>query len=72
MPCIMSCVPPTPTYELIDRILGGTLGQKLDAWRAEGLSYERIAARLSAEHDIDVAGTTVYRWLNPAAPEPAA
>lgn len=66
----MHRMPPTPTYDLIDRVLGGQLGRKLDAWRAEGLSSERIARKLEADHDITVSGTTVHRWLA-AIPTPA-
>ena len=56
-------MPPTPKYDLIDRVLGGTLRTKLNAWRAEGLSYEQIARRLDNEHDINVSTATVCRWL---------
>lgn len=64
----MRTMPPTPTYALIDRVLGGQLGQKLAAWRSEGLSSEKIARRLEAEHDIVVSGTTVHRWVSALAP----
>ena len=70
----MRYVPPTSTYHLVDRILDGDLTRKLDAWRAEGLSYEAIAFRLRSEHDITVSTATVCRWVAspPAArtPEP--
>lgn len=54
------------SFQLYDRILGGKLLQVIEGLRAEGLSCDRIARRLEADHDIVVAGTTVYRWLKRA------
>lgn len=52
----------TPIHPLVDRILGGKLDERLKAWRAEGLTYDGIARRLDAEHDIDVTSETVRKW----------
>lgn len=51
-----------PLFPLFDRILGGKLAEQLAAWRAEDLSFDAIARRLGAEHDIEVTGETVRRW----------
>ena len=63
----------TSKFDLIDRLLDGRLPGMLAGWRAEGLTYEAIARKLDAEHDITVATATVYRWCADLAPsEPAA
>ena len=54
--------PRTTKYALVDRLLGGTLTDKLTAWRNAGTSYDEIAYRLRADHDVNVSTATVYRW----------
>jgi intein-encoded DNA endonuclease-like protein len=53
---------PPDTYPLYDRIMDGTLGAWLRTARSDGNSYERIAGRLRAEHDIEVTSETVRKW----------
>ena len=53
----------TSKYDLIDRVLGGTLTDDLHRWRTEGLTYESISRRLAADHKVDVSAATVHRWL---------
>jgi hypothetical protein len=50
-------------FELSDRAMGGKLAFLLRKWRAERLSYEKIARKLETEHGIDVTGRTVQSWL---------
>ena len=50
-------------YSLLDRLLEGTLDDRLREWRSEGLSLNGITKRLHREHDIDVSTDTVRRWL---------
>ncbi len=56
-------------YPLIDRILGGTLAERLAEWEAEGLSPAQMSNRLYEECAIDVSYRTIYRWLAPVEPE---
>jgi len=51
-----------PIKPLVDRIMGGTLVDFLTSARADGLSYERTARKLAAEHDIDVSAEQVRKW----------
>jgi intein-encoded DNA endonuclease-like protein len=51
------------TFPLVDRILEGTLAQRLESWRAEGKTYDDIAFLLRSEHDVKVSTATVCRWL---------
>lgn len=51
-----------PQHLLVDRLLKGRLAESLTAWRDEGLSFESMAFRLHAEHDIEVTSETVRRW----------
>lgn len=53
----------TSTFPLHDRLLGGTLADKLRAWRADGDSLLTIRDRLSA-HDVNVSVETVRRWCD--------
>lgn len=62
MSCKMSDVAQA-TFPLYDRILGGTLTQKLVEWTAEGESSTEIAWKLR-ELDVFVSPMTVKRWLN--------
>ncbi len=50
-------------FELADRIMGGTLAEIVAGWRAEGLGTRQIAERLKTEFDVDVAHSTVARWI---------
>ena len=50
-------------YSLLDRLLEGTLDDRLRQWKADGLSLASITKRLHTEHDIDVSTDTVRRWL---------
>jgi len=52
----------TPIRPLVDRILEGKLTDRLTQWRDEGLSYDAIARRLDADHDIGVTAETVRKW----------
>lgn len=49
-------------FQLLDRILDGTLGSRLIQHRDEGLSYDDIAHRLSVETEVRVNGESVRRW----------
>lgn len=57
----------TDTYPLVDRLIPGGLSAWLAAARERGDSYETIAFRLGAEHDIRVGAETVRRWCARAA-----
>jgi hypothetical protein len=48
----------------VDRVLDGTLADKLRAFRSEDppRSFADIAYLLRSEHDIVVSGETVRRW----------
>lgn len=58
------------TFPLVDRILDGTLAERLEAWRSEGMTFEDIAFQLRSEYDVKVSVATVCRWLagTPAGP----
>lgn len=60
----MQHVPTGTTFPLVDRLLDGRLAEILTSWRAEGLSYETMARRLEADHDVTVSIATVYRWCD--------
>ena len=52
-------------YPLLDRLLDGTLADRLTEWRSvQGLSYDGISKRLLVDHDVDVSTDTVRRWLD--------
>lgn len=51
-------------YSMLDRLLGGTLEDRLRRWSDDGLSLAAITKRLLVEHDIDVSTDTVRRWLD--------
>jgi len=48
-------------YDLTDRLLGGTLADRLAAARADGTSFDDIAFSLRAD-GIEVSGETVRQW----------
>lgn len=53
-------------FPLVDRLLDGSLADKLAAWRADGLSYFEISNRLRVEHDVQITPDTVRRWCQQA------
>lgn len=53
---------PPLSYQLLDRLLGGTLAQRIETGRAEGKSYERLARELCVEFEIDITSETIRRW----------
>ena len=55
-------MPPTSSFPLIDRLFDGHFAEWLQEARAAGESFEAIARRLAAEHDIEVTGETIRRW----------
>lgn len=59
------------TFDLADKALGGQLEESLSAWRADGLTIDRIAQRLQGD-GIDVSRETVRRWLQKLGIEEAA
>jgi hypothetical protein len=60
------------TYPLADLALNGQLGALLTTWRSEGQSLATMRDRLRDDHAITVSVSTVSRWLDRFAPEPAA
>lgn len=55
-------MPQPLTFQLLDRLLDGKLGERIHQARADGHSYERIARDLCAEQGIDLTGETIRRW----------
>lgn len=53
----------TTAYAWADRLLEGTLDERLRQYRAEGMSAERIAFELRAQQ-VEVSRETVRRWIN--------
>ena len=49
--------------QMADRMADGRLVAIITDLRSAGLSCERIARRLYAEHGIEVTGQTLRRWL---------
>lgn len=58
------------TFPLVDRILDGQLADLLTTWRGEGATFQDIAYRLRADHDIKVSIATVQRWVEQVEAEP--
>jgi DNA-binding transcriptional MerR regulator len=56
---------------MTDRLAGGNLEERIRTLRNEGLSFDAIAARLYAEHQIEVTGTTIRSWAKQLGIEPA-
>lgn len=48
--------------EMIDLVLKGGAAKYLQEARDAGLSFEKIATRLSEDHQIPATGRTVRRW----------
>lgn len=61
---IVQRMPSTSKRDLVDRLLGGTLDDRLRAWRSDGLSHEAIAQILRTDHGITLSTATVCRWVN--------
>lgn len=60
------------SFELYDRILGGTLTSLLLAWRADGVTLDEQSLQLR-DHGVTVSRETVRRWQAAvAAPDEAA
>lgn len=55
-------VPATDTFPLADRLVPEGLAKFLAEARNAGESYETIAARLRAEHDIPATSETARKW----------
>lgn len=53
----------TATFRMADRLAGGNLADMIRAMREDDLSPDQIAARLYADHRIEVTGRTIARWL---------
>lgn len=49
-------------YDLTDRLLDGLLAEHLACWREDGLSYQSIAEKLTAETGTAHSRETVRRW----------
>jgi len=47
---------------MADRLAGGDLANIIAASRSKGFSWDSIAARLYADHHIEVTGNTVQSW----------
>lgn len=58
----MAPMPPTDTFPLADRLVPGGLAAFLASARAAGDSFETIAYKLRAEHDIPVSSETIRKW----------
>lgn len=56
-------VPTGNLWPLADRILDGNLSAYLRQCRRQGMSAERIARELRADHDINVSRETMRNWL---------
>ncbi|MCU4183992.1 hypothetical protein K6U06_06445 [Acidiferrimicrobium sp. IK] len=50
-------------FQILDRLVGGDLAERLARWRDEGLSFDAMAIRLHDEHQVDVTGETIRRWV---------
>ncbi len=56
-------MPNTATWRMADRLTGGTLAATIRGYRSEGLTPDQIAARLYADHGVEVTGRTLRRWF---------
>jgi len=54
---------PTPTFRWANVQCGGNLAELIATMTDAGLSPDKIAARLYADHGVDVTGRTIARWL---------
>lgn len=53
----------SPNYRMADKLAAGALDSILADLAGQGLSYAGIAARLFADHGIEVSAPTVGAWL---------
>lgn len=58
-------------FRLVDRALDGRLAEILRGYEAEGLAPGRMALRLAAEHQVEVSGPTLKKWLAALPPREA-
>lgn len=58
-------------FRLVDRALDGRLAEILRGYQAEGLAPGRMALRLAAEHQVEVSGPTLKKWLSALPPREA-
>jgi len=56
-------MPPTRTLVIYERMVPGLTAQ-LQKWRADDVPWFQISLRLHDEHGIDVAPSTIQRWLD--------
>lgn len=49
---------------LVERLVGGDLAGVLQKWRDDELTLDEMAARMGAEHDIEVSRETIRRWCH--------
>jgi hypothetical protein len=52
-------------FPVIDRIFDGNLRLRLDEWREQGWSFQRIANELRDEWGVEVSDETVRSWFGP-------
>lgn len=53
----------TPKYLLVQERLGSVLEDRLQFWRAAGVSYNAIARMLQAETHVELTGQTISDWV---------
>lgn len=54
----------TPLRQMVDRILEGRLDETLRSYADQGLSPGRMALRLAADHQVEVSGQTIRKWVD--------
>lgn len=54
----------TPLHQMVDRILDGRLDETLSSYADQGLSPGRMALRLAADHQVEVSGQTIRKWVD--------
>lgn len=59
---------PSANWRMANRLAGGDLDAKLSRLRARGLSLDRIAGQLAADHGIEVTATTLAKWISALPP----
>ena len=50
-------------FRLVDRAVDGRLAKILAGYRDLGLSAGRMSLRLAAEHQVEVSGPTIKKWV---------
>lgn len=53
----------TNLWNTLNTAVGGQLRQTLEAWQADGLSWEKMARRFLTDYGINVAGETLRTWV---------